>query len=262
MTGRLVDLNCDLGEGFGQWTLEAADEDLMDLISSANVAAGFHAGDPNIMDRVVRLAAERGVAVGAHPGYRDLQGFGRRVINARPEELINDIVYQVGAIREFTRRHGVRLQHVKPHGALYMEVAKDENLSRQLAETLARSSPETLLFCMGASITHDIARAAGVPVVREFYADRDYANTGSIVFSRKMRRLDPQEVADKCVRACLEGKVRTVEGEDINIAFDSICFHSDTPGALAIGTAVRAGLVENGIRIASAAEVLKIRNAA
>jgi UPF0271 protein len=262
LTGRLVDLNCDLGEGFGQWTLEASDEDLMDLISSANVAAGFHAGDPNIMDHVVRMAAGRGVAVGAHPGYRDLQGFGRRVIQARPEELINDIVYQVGAMREFTRRHGVRLQHVKPHGALYMQVAGSEDLSRQLVETLARSSPETLLFCMGASKTYDIARAAGVPVVREFYADRDYANTGSIVFSRKMRRLDPQEVADKCVRACLEGKVRTVEGDDIDIQFESICFHSDTPGALAIGKAVRAGLVDNGIRIVPASEVLTSGDAA
>lgn len=262
MTGRLVDLNCDLGESFGHWALEASDEDLMDLISSANVAAGFHAGDPNIMDRVVRMAAEHGVGVGAHPGYRDLQGFGRRVIQARPEELINDIVYQVGALREFTRRHGVRLQHVKPHGALYMQVAEDENLSRQLVETLAKSSPETLLFCMGSSKTYGIARAAGIPVVREFYADRDYASSGSIVFSRKMRRLDPQEVADKCIRACLEGKVHTVDGDDISIEFESICFHSDTPGALAIGKAVRAGLIENGIRIAPAAEVLKTNNAA
>lgn len=257
MIGRLVDLNCDLGESFGQWTLEASDEDLMDLISSANVAAGFHAGDPNIMDRVVRMATERGVGVGAHPGYRDLQGFGRRVIQARPEELVNDMVYQIGALREFTRRHGVRLQHVKPHGALYMQVAEDEPLASQLVETLAKSSPETLLFCMGVSKVYEIAQAAGIPVVREFYADRDYANSGSIVFSRKMRRLDPQEVADKCVRACQEGKVRTVDGDDIDIEFDSICFHSDTPGALAIGRAVRAGLIENGIRIAPATEVLK-----
>jgi UPF0271 protein len=253
----MVDLNCDLGEGFGQWTMEATDEDLMDLISSANLAAGFHAGDPNIMDRVVRLAAERGVGVGAHPGYRDLQGFGRRVIQARTEELVNDIVYQVGAVREFTRRHGVRLQHVKPHGALYMQLAVDEDLSGQLVDTLARSSPDTLLYCMGVSKTCGIARANGLPVVREFYADRDYANSGSIVFSRKMRRLDPQEVAEKCVRACLEGLVRTVEGDDIPIEFESICFHSDTPGALAIGKALRAALVDSGVRIVPAPEVLK-----
>ncbi len=262
VNGRLVDLNCDLGESFGHWTLEASDEDLMDLISSANVAAGFHAGDPNIMDRVVRMAAERGVGIGAHPGYRDLQGFGRRVIQARTEELINDIVYQVGALREFTRRHGVRLQHIKPHGALYMQVASDEDLASQLVGAMTKSSPEALLYCMDVSKTCDIAQAAGIQVVREFYADRDYDTSGSIVFARKMRRLDPQEVADKCVRACLEGKVRTVDGDDIPIDFDSICFHSDTPGALAIGKALRAGLVENGIRIAPPGEVLKSRGAA
>ncbi|GAA0571062.1 5-oxoprolinase subunit PxpA [Caenispirillum bisanense] len=256
MAARLVDLNCDLGEGFGQWTLEASDDDLMDLISSANVATGFHAGDPNLMDRVVRLAVERGVALGAHPGFRDLQGFGRRVIQARPEELVNDILYQLGALREFARRHGVRLQHVKPHGALYMEVARDETLSEQLVEALLKSSPETLLFCMDVSKTYAVARAAGLPVVREFYADRDYDRSGSIVFARRMRPLDPQEVADKCVRACLEGKVRTVEGDDIDIEFDSICFHSDTPGALRIGTTLRAALIDNGIRIAPAAEVV------
>ena len=114
-----VDLNCDMGEGYGHWTYgDAPDAALMDLISSANVAAGFHAGDPNVMNEMARLAAEKGVGLGAHPGYHDLQGFGRRVIGAPPEELVNDVVYQVGAMREFGRRHGVPLQHVKPHGAL------------------------------------------------------------------------------------------------------------------------------------------------
>lgn len=255
----MVDLNCDLGEGYGHWTLgEAADDVLMDLISSANVATGFHAGDPNLMDRVVRLAVERGVALGAHPGYRDLQGFGRRVMQAKPEELVNDILYQVGALREFARRHGTRLQHVKLHGALYMEAARSEELSRLLVDALLKSSPETLLFCMGVSQTCTIARDAGLPVVREFYADRDYDRSGSIVFARRMRPLDPAEVADKCVRACLDGKVRTVDDDDIDIAFDSICFHSDTPGALSIGTAVRDALLKAGLRIAAAAEVAAV----
>lgn len=257
MVRDLVDLNCDLGEGFGQWTVgEATDDALLELISSANVATGFHAGDPNLMDRVVRLAVERGVALGAHPGYRDLQGFGRRVIQARPDELVNDILYQVGALREFARRHGTRLQHIKPHGALYMEAARDERMSRLLVEALLKSSPETLLFCMDVSVTHAVARDAGLPVIREFYADRDYDRSGSIVFARRMRPLDPNEVAAKCVRACREGKVRTVEGDDIAIAFESICFHSDTPGALAIGAAIRDALLGNGIRIAPAAEIL------
>ena len=157
----IVDLNCDMGEGYGQWTLgDAPDEEIMPLISSANIAAGFHAGDPNSMDRVVRLAQIHGVGVGAHPGYRDLQGFGRRYIRTSAEELVNDIVYQIGAIREFGRRHGVRLQHVKPHGALYMEAAANEQLSELLVHTLARTCGDSALFCMGISKTYEIARQA------------------------------------------------------------------------------------------------------
>lgn len=246
-----VDLNCDMGEGFGQWTYgDAADATLMPLISSANVATGFHAGDPNQMDTVVRLAAEHGVGLGAHPGYADLQGFGRRAINASPEELVNDMLYQIGALREFGRRHGVPLQHVKPHGALYMTCAGDEDLSRQLIDALQVTGPELFVYCMSVSRTFGVARDAGQPVVREFYADRDYDRSGSIVFARKMRPLEPAEVAEKCLRACAEGKVATVDGTDIEIEFESICFHSDTPGALAIGTAVREALLAGGVTIA------------
>lgn len=247
-----VDLNCDLGEGFGHWTYgDAPDAALMPLISSANVAAGFHAGDPNQMNTVAKLAAEHGVGLGAHPGYNDLQGFGRRTIAAPAEELVNDIVYQTGALREFGRRHGVSLQHVKPHGALYMTAAKDVELSRLLVEAMQQTGPNLFIYCMSISETYQIAKTAGQPVIREFYADRDYDNSGSIVFARKMRRLDAEEVADKCLRACKEGKVRTVEGDDIEVPFESICFHSDTPGALEIGTAIRAKLIENDVKIAA-----------
>ncbi len=246
-----VDLNCDMGESFGQWPVgDSSDAELMPLISSANLAAGFHAGDPNHMDAAVRLAAEHGVGLGAHPGYSDLQGFGRRAIGARPEELVNDIIYQTGAVREFGRRHNVPLQHVKPHGALYMTAAKDAALSRLFIEVLQKTGPELLVFCMSVSETCRIAGEAGQPVVREFYADRDYDNTGSIVFARKMRRLDPQQVAEKCLRACSEGTVRTVSGDDIEIPFESICFHSDTPGAFPIGSAIRETLTANGVTIA------------
>jgi UPF0271 protein len=245
-----VDLNCDMGEGFGPWTYgDAPDEALMPLISSANVATGFHAGDPNTMDRLARLCATHRVGLGAHPGYADKQGFGRRVIAARPEELVNDILYQVGALREFGRRHGVPLQHVKPHGALYMEAAKDPELSREFVAAMRQVAPDAFIFCMGVSETARIAREAGQPVVREFYADRDYSRSGSIVFTRQMRRLDPAEVAARCLRACREGKVAVVEGGDIEIPFESICFHSDTPGALEIGRAIRAALTGAGIRI-------------
>ena len=253
-----VDLNCDMGEGFGQWVLgEAPDDAIMPLISSANIAAGFHAGDPNSMDRVVKLAQIHGVGLGAHPGYRDLQGFGRRYIKTRPEELVNDIVYQVGAIREFGRRHGIPLQHVKPHGALYMEAAVNEELSRLMVDTLSKTCGDAIVFCMEASKTYEVARRSGHPVVREFYADRDYDNSGSIVFKRQVARPDPAAIAEKCVKACKTGLVRTVEGEEIAIGFESICFHSDTPGALEIGKAIRAGLDAAGITVAPAATVLK-----
>ncbi|MDR9486144.1 MAG: 5-oxoprolinase subunit PxpA [Sediminimonas sp.] len=253
-----VDLNCDMGEGFGQWVLgEAPDEELMSLISSANIAAGFHAGDPNSMDRVVKLAQQYGVGLGAHPGYRDLQGFGRRYIRTSSEELVNDIVYQVGAIREFGRRHGIPLQHVKPHGALYMEAAVNEGLSQLMVDTLQKISSDTIIFCMGISKTYEMARRLGHPVVREFYADRDYDDSGSIVFKRQVTRPDPQAIAEKCVRACKEGRVRTVEGNEIEIEFESICFHSDTPGALEMGRAIRKGLIDNGITVTPAATVLE-----
>ncbi|WP_296766466.1 5-oxoprolinase subunit PxpA [Sediminimonas sp.] len=253
-----VDLNCDMGEGFGQWVLgEAPDEDLMSLISSANIATGFHAGDPNSMDRVVKLAQEYGVGLGAHPGYRDLQGFGRRYIRTSDDELINDIVYQVGALREFGRRYGISLQHIKLHGALYMEAAVNEQLSQAMVDTLQKTSSDAIIFCMGVSKTYEVARRLGHPVAREFYADRDYDDSGSIVFKRSVVRPDAEAIAAKCVRACKEGRVRTVEGNDIEIEFESICFHSDTPGALEIGRAIRDGLRDNGIAIAPAATVLE-----
>ncbi len=253
----IVDLNCDMGEGFGHWSLgDAPDEEIMALVSSANIATGFHAGDPNSMDRVVRLAQSYGVGLGAHPGYRDLQGFGRRYIKTGAEELVNDIVYQIGALREFGRRYGARLQHVKPHGALYMEAAVNEELSELLINTLGKTCSTAIVFCMGISKTYEAAKRAGHPVAREFYADRDYDESGSIVFARKVSRPKPEEIAAKCVRACKEGVVTTVQGKDIEIEFESICFHSDTPGALEIGTAIRKGLTEAGITIAPATTVL------
>jgi len=245
-----VDINCDLGEGFGYWRIgDADDAELMDFISSANVATGFHAGDPNIMDVTVRTAAQHGICIGAHPGYRDLHGFGRRKIHGSADEIINDIVYQVGALREFCRRHGATLSHVKPHGALYMELAANEALSRAFVAAMRVIAPDTPIFCMGVSETYRQAVVVGQPTVREFYADRDYDNTGSIVFTRRTSRLNPQGVADKVVRACIDGRVQTIDGTDIDIAFESICFHSDTPGCLEIAKAIHTALMAHGIHI-------------
>jgi UPF0271 protein len=184
-------------------------------------------------------------------------GFGRRYIRASSEELVNDILYQIGALREFGRRYGIALQHVKPHGALYMEAAANEDLSRHLVETLQRTAPELALFCMDISHTYEVAQRLGQPVVREFYADRDYDDSGSIVFQRRVAPPDPAKLAEKCLRACLDNTVETVTGKQIRVEFESICFHSDTPGAVEIGRAIKTTLQENGITIAPAALVLK-----
>lgn len=257
MAVQAIDVNCDMGEGFGAWQLRETDDDiLIKSISSANIATGFHAGDPSLMDRTVRMAVEHGVGVGAHPGYRDLQGFGRRRIDGSTAELVNDIIYQVGAIREFARRHGTSLQHVKPHGALYMELAVNEEFSVAFVRYMREVQPDIAIFCMGMSVTYEVAKAAGQPVIREFFADRDYADDGSIVFTRRVGRFDPEAIAEKVVKACQTGKVTTVTGNELDIEFESICFHSDTLGSAEIATAMGRRLTESGIRIVPVARLL------
>ncbi len=254
----VIDFNSDMGEGFGLWLAgDGVDEKIMPLLSSANIATGFHAGDPNIMSRTVELARQHGVGVGAHPGFRDLQGFGRRAIQGAPQELVNDVVYQVGALREFARLHGAKLQHVKLHGSLYMVAAKDEALSRLFLETLGRIDPEVHVYCMEQSATYRLGKAMGLRVVRELYGDRDYDTSGSIVFARRVGKLDPAAVAAKIVRACQEGKVRTVDGVDIDLGFDSVCIHSDTPGAFELIQAAREALDRAGVKVRPIAEVLR-----
>ncbi len=245
-----IDLNSDMGEGFGIWCAgDGCDDDIMPLISSANIATGFHAGDPPIMRHTVAQAVHHGVGIGAHPGFRDLAGFGRRHINARPEELVNDIIYQVGALQAFCRLHDVPLQHVKPHGALYMAMAKDAELSEQFIRAVQKIAPEATVFCMDISETYRVAKSLGQPVVREFYGDRHYDNSGSIVFTRNIGSLDADAVAEKVLTACTEGRVKTVEGDWLDIEFESVCIHSDTPGALALIQATRRLLAEHGISI-------------
>ncbi|MDR0217983.1 MAG: 5-oxoprolinase subunit PxpA, partial [Enterobacteriaceae bacterium] len=210
-----IDINSDMGEGFGPWTIgDNVDEAIMALISSANIATGFHAGDPSIMRKTVELACQKGVAIGAHPGFRDLVGFGRRHINATPQELINDILYQLGALREFATLYNLPLQHIKPHGALYMYLARDSDAAHYFVSALHQHAPELAIFCMHGSAIWREATDCNHPVVCEFFADRDYDLNGSIVFARQVAPLDPQAVATKVLRACQEGKVRTVEGAD------------------------------------------------
>ncbi len=244
-----IDLNCDRGESFGSWTM-GFDEEMMQYISSANVAGGFHAGDPTTMRKTVALAKEHGVAVGVHPGYRDLVGFGRREMDIPPDEIHDEIIYQLGALREFARYYDMEVQHVKPHGALYMVAARDEELSRAIIEAMQRVDPGLLLFCMRASVTYELARKMDQPVVAEFYADRGYNDDGQIVFTRSVaEELDPEEVGDRVVRAVTEKKVKTESGRDIDVASDSVCVHGDTPGAVRLAEAIARKLGENGIEI-------------
>jgi 5-oxoprolinase (ATP-hydrolysing) subunit A len=238
-----------MGESFGPWKM-GFDEEMMQHISSANVAGGFHAGDPTTMRKTVALAKDYGVAVGVHPGYRDLVGFGRRAMDVPPDEIHDEIIYQLGALREFARYYDMEVQHVKPHGALYMVAASDEELSRAIIESIQRVDPGLLLFCMQASVTYQLAQKMDQPVVAEFYADREYNDEGQIVFTRSVaEELDPEEVGDRVVRAVTEKKVKTESGKDIDVASDSVCVHGDTPGAVRLAEVIARKLGENGIEI-------------
>lgn len=248
-TGVHVDLNCDMGESFGAWKM-GNDEEMMRHISSANVAGGFHAGDPHVMRRTVALARESGVAVGIHSGYRDLVGFGRRELDVTPGEIGDELVYQLGALREFARAQGMEVQHVKPHGSLYMVAARDEELSRAIVRAIQATDPGLLLYCMHSSITYEVAREMGQPVAAEFFADRGYNDGGQIVFTRNVaERLDPVAVGDRVVRAVTEGRVAAESGEDVEILAETVCVHGDTPGAVELAGAIAGRLREKGISI-------------
>ena len=244
-----IDFNCDMGESFGPYSF-GADEELMRHISSANVAGGFHAGDPHVIRETIALAKEHGVAVGLHNGYGDLVGFGRREIKAASEEIHDELIYQLGALREFARLYGLEVQHVKPHGALYMVAARDEELSRAIIGAIQEADPALVLYCMQSSKTYEIALEMGQPVAREFFADREYNDEGQIVFTRRVaEEWDPEEMAERVLRSVTEDRVRTVDGNDIEVAADSICVHSDTPGAVRLAETIVRKLGENGIEI-------------
>lgn len=244
-----IDLNCDMGESFGAWKM-GNDEEMMAFISSANVAGGFHAGDPHVMRKTVDLAKQRGVAVGIHSGYGDLVGFGRRELDVTPQEIRDELIYQLGALREFTRLLDTEVQHVKPHGALYMAAARDEDLSRAIVQAIQEADPGLLLYCMQSSVTYEIAEEMGQPVAREFFADRGYGDDGQIIFIRNVAdKLDPPAVGDRVVRAVTEGKVESETGRDIEMSADSVCVHGDTPGAVEIAEAIARRLREGGVEI-------------
>jgi UPF0271 protein len=233
-----MDLNADLGEGFGIWRL-GDDEALLSIVSSANVACGFHAGDPATMRRICAQAAERGVAVGAQVGYRDLPGFGRRRIDYDPAELRDDLIYQIGALDAFCRIAGTRVRYVKPHGALYNTAMVDEGQARAVVESIVDYDPSLPVLCLPGSVLARIAIEAGVRVVAEGYADRAYRPEGTLVPRREPGAVlsDVDAVVAQAMRLATAGTV------------ESICVHGDTPGAVEMAARVRDALVAAGLSV-------------
>jgi UPF0271 protein len=246
-----VDLNADLGEAFGAYAM-GADEAVLAYVSSANVACGFHAGDPMVIDRTVARAVRAGVAVGAHPSHFDLRGFGRREIAADPAEVEADVVYQVGAVAAFARAHGSHLTHVKPHGALYNQAARDEALARAVARGTARVSRELVLVGLaGSAAMRRAAEAEGLRFAAEAFADRAYDAEGRLVPRSRPGALitDPASAAAKAVRIVCEGRVAAIDGTTVEMAADTLCLHGDNPHALEIARAVREALDAEGVTV-------------
>ncbi len=252
MATKVIDLNCDMGESYGRWTL-GADEAVMPLITSANIACGYHAGEPHVMRKTVALALRHGVAIGAHPGLPDLMGFGRRAMDVSPQEVKDYLCYQVGALREFTRVAGSELQHVKPHGILYNMCEKDPALAQAVGEAAMESGNGLILMTLASGQYDATCRKMGCRVASEGFADRAYNVDGTLV-SRKIAGsliTDPQQAAAQAAKMAVEGKVRTIDGVEIDISVQTICCHGDTPGAEKIVRAVREALERAGVEVRS-----------
>ena len=245
-----MDLNSDLGEGYGHWTL-GDDDALLEVVTSANVACGFHAGDPATIDRTVRTAVERGVAIGAQVSYPDLVGFGRRDMDVPPDDLTADVLYQLGALDAFARAAGSRVRYVKPHGALYNRIAGDPVQAAAVVEAIRRYGPALPLLTLPGSVAMQAAGAAGIAAVGEGFADRAYTADGRLQSRREPGAVlhDPDLVAARALRMATEGRVETVGGGEVAVEIRSLCVHGDTPGAVAMAKAVRAALDRAGVRL-------------
>lgn len=254
---RAIDLNCDMGESFGRYKL-GHDEEIIPLISSVNVACGFHAGDAHVMRNTVTLAAKHGVRVGAHPGLPDLLGFGRRRMAVSPDEVRDYFVYQIGALRAFVEATGQRLQHVKMHGALFEKACADDSLTRAMCEA-TKSVGGDLIWLTPAGWTASTARALGLRVVEEFYADRAYHPNKALVSRKKPGAVihDAQQIKARLIQLFETGTVTTFEDERIPLEFDSICVHGDTPDALAIVRLIRELCSDRGVEIKPMSEVAR-----
>jgi len=248
-----IDLNSDVGESFGAYKI-GLDELVIPLISSANIACGFHAGDPSVMAQTVSLAAQSGVGLGAHPGLPDLMGFGRRTIDVSLEEIRHYVTYQVGALQAFAAERGLSLQHVKPHGALYNMAVRDLEISDTIAKVISRLDQNLILVALAGTNRNElmaIAKRHSIRVAFEFFADRAYNPDGSLV-NRKLPGAvlhDDKIAAERIVKLVETGTVTSVDGTEIPLAADTICVHGDNPDALALVKKVRASLSDSGIRV-------------
>jgi UPF0271 protein len=246
-----VDLNCDIGESFGAWTL-GADAEILAHVSSANIACGFHAGDPATMRRTVALALDHGVALGAHPGFADLAGFGRRVIEISPDDAYDLVVYQVGALAAFAAARGARLAHVKPHGALYNMAATRRELADAIVRAVRDVDRALMLFALAGSTLVAAAREAGVSAAEEVFADRRYRADGTLVPRGEPGAVieDARVAVAQAVGMVRDGVVTAIDGSRVRVRADTICIHGDTPGAVGHARALREALGGAGIAIA------------
>jgi UPF0271 protein len=249
---RTIDLNADLGEGFGRYRLD--DASLLEVITSANVACGFHAGDPTVMRETVRAAITHGVVIGAHPSYPDLQGFGRRELGATPAEIEADVVYQLGALQACCIAAGGRVRYVKPHGALYNRAARDAAAADAIARAVRSVDPSLALLGLAGSQLVLAAERAGIHALREGFVDRGYQRDGTLILRTEPGALidDPAIAARRALQMVQEGTVEAVDGTTIALTVDSLCTHGDGPHALAIVRAVRQILLDAGVHISAA----------
>jgi UPF0271 protein len=246
----VIDLNADLGEGFGRWEL-TDDEGLLSVVSSANIACGFHAGDPSTMRRVCAAAAERGVAIGAQVAYRDLAGFGRRAMEVPEGELADEVAYQIGALRVFAEAAGARVAYVKPHGALYNRTVHDAVQARAVVAGALLAGGELPVLGLPGSLLLRTAGEAGLPAVAEAFADRGYTARGTLVPRREPGAVihEPDAVVSRALDVALRGSVAAVDGGRVAAGARSLCVHGDTPGAVALARRVRQALREAGVRV-------------
>jgi UPF0271 protein len=246
-----IDLNADLGEGFGRWSL-TDDDALIAVVTSANVACGFHAGDPSTMRRVCAGAVAAGVRIGAQVSYRDLAGFGRRSMDVPPDELADEITYQIGALDAFARAEGDRVRYVKPHGALYNRAVHDAEQADAVVEAVHRFDPTLPILGLPGSLLLQRAAAGGLPAVPEAFADRSYTREGTLVSRRQPGAVhdDPEVVVDQAIQIACRRTVAASSGEIVAVEARSLCLHGDTPGAAMLARAVRDALEASGVEIA------------